>query len=139
MDVDAGSRLGLHAEVLGGHLVHIEHGHANFLHHDMAVSRCAHRSVINHAIQNRGIRNQIRIVAVAAGLPISTLLAWMVIFCPFSPIASTPTTAFPSVIRCVDAGNSCKLRIKTGQQAVNFGIENVYGHFQRANLFDFPN
>ena len=39
----------------------------------------------------------------------------------------------------VDAGNSCKLRIKTGQQAVNFGIENVYGRFQRANLFDFPN
>ena len=38
-----------------------------------------------------------------------------------------------------DAGNSCKLRIKTGQQAVNFGIENVYGRFQRANLFDFPN
>ena len=38
-----------------------------------------------------------------------------------------------------DAGNGCKLRIKTGQQAVNFGIENVYGRFQRANLFDFPN
>ena len=67
MDVDAVARLVLHAEVLGGHLVHIEHGHANFLHHDMTVSRCAHRSVINHAIQNRGIRNQIRIVAVAAG------------------------------------------------------------------------
>ena len=24
-------------------------------------------------------------------------------------------------------------------KAVNFGIENVYGRFQRANLFDFPN
>ena len=35
-----------------------------------------------------------------------------------------------------DAGNGCKLRIKAGQQARDFGVENVHGRLQRANLFD---